>query len=214
MEDKASMTEEPPDTYAGALAHLLREARAALIITLLLALLAGGVFPALVLGGSQMVFPDNAGGRLLRDVNGEVIGSESIGQRFTAPRYFHGRPSAAGAEGYDAAASSGLNLGPTNEGLLSTISERAAAYRSENGLSDDIVLPADAVTISASGLDPHISKANALLQVPRVAQARSMPEAAVRDLVEMHADGPALGFLGEQRVNVLLLNLALDEVAR
>jgi K+-transporting ATPase ATPase C chain len=203
--------EEPPDTKEeSAWRHFAREARAALSVTLLLALLAGGIFPILVVGLGQLVFPEQADGSLLRDSDGQVIGSELIGQRFQGPQYFQGRPSAAGADGYDAAASSGLNLGPTNAELAATISERAQAYRIENALGNDVELPADALTTSASGLDPHISAANAFLQVSRVALARGISETAVRALVETHMQGRVLGFFGEPRVNVLILNLALD----
>jgi K+-transporting ATPase ATPase C chain len=148
----------------------------------------------------------------LRD-NGNVIGSRLIGQQFSDPKYFHGRPSAAGS-GYDAASSSGLNLGLTNPDLVSTIKVRAKAYRAENGLPDTTVLPADAVTTSASGLDPEISPANAMLQVDRVARARGLSESDVRSLVERYTRGRFLGFFGEPRVNILELNLALDEATR
>ncbi|HEY7465428.1 MAG TPA: K(+)-transporting ATPase subunit C [Dehalococcoidia bacterium] len=202
--------QEPPDTGTG-WRHLIHEARVALTVTLLLALLAGVLFPALVLGIGQVAFPAQADGSLLRNADRQVIGSKLIGQRFSGPEYFHGRPSAAGADGYDAANSSGLNLGPTNEKFAETLRERARAYRKENSLTDDVDLPADAVTTSASGLDPHISAANAYLQAARVAATRGLPEAVVRDLVRDHVDGRVLGFFGEPRVNVLRLNLALDE---
>jgi K+-transporting ATPase ATPase C chain len=203
---------EPPDTREEhGWRHLAHETRAALVVTLLLALLAGLLFPAAVIGIGQLAFSSQADGSLLRDDAGHVIGSKLIGQRFVGAEFFHGRPSAAGADGYDAAASSGLNLGPTNPDLRDTLAERAAAYRTENGLADDMPLPADAVTTSASGLDPHISPANAYLQAPRVAAARGMTEDAVRALLEQHIDEQTLGFFGEPRVNVLLLNLALDE---
>jgi K+-transporting ATPase ATPase C chain len=192
----------------------LREARAALAITLVLAGLAGVVFPAAVIGVGQVAFEEKADGSLLRDEAGNVIGSKLIGQRFSGEQYFHPRPSAAGADGYDGSASSGLNLGPTNDQLFTTIAERAQAYRDENSVAVDVELPADAVTTSASGLDPHISPANAALQVARVARARGMREDEVRDLVDEHTDDPAVGFFGEPRVNVLLLNRALDEAQR
>jgi K+-transporting ATPase ATPase C chain len=190
--------------------HHAREVRAAAVVTLLLALLAGLLFPLTVVGVAQLAFPHQAAGSLTRNAQGQVIGSDLIGQQFTAARYVHPRPSAAGA-GYDAATSSGLNLGPTNPDLVRVIAERAAAYRSENGVPDDIELPADAVTTSASGLDPHISPANAYLQVPRVARARHMTEEQVRDIVRRHVHGRVLGFFGEPRVNVLQVNLALDQ---
>jgi K+-transporting ATPase ATPase C chain len=204
--------EEPPDTGGEAgWGHVAQEVRETLAVVLLLAVLAGVLFPLVVLGLGQAVFPKQADGSLLRDADGQVIGSELIGQRFSGSQYFHPRSSAAGADGYDASASSGLNLGPTNEQLTQTISERAQAYRAENGLADDVSLPSDAVTTSASGLDPDISLANAFLQVPRVARARGLSEAAVRQLVNDHAKG---GILGERRINVLLLNLALDEAQK
>ena len=139
-----------------------------------------------------------------------VAGSELIGQTFTAPEYFHSRPSAAGA-GYDGAASSGSNLGPLSPELLASVADRVAGYREENGLSGDVSVPVDAVTASASGLDPHISVANARLQAARVAQARGLTLAVVMGLIDDHTDGRSLGVLGEPGVNVVLLNLALDE---
>jgi K+-transporting ATPase ATPase C chain len=202
---------EPPST-GGRTGHWLHEARATLVVTPALALLAGGLFPALVLGLGQLLFSDKADGGLIHDAQGRVVGSRLVGQQFTSPRYFHGRPSAAGG-GYDGAASRGLNLGPTNEQLLDTLVERARLYRQENNLSDDVELPADAVTTSASGLDPHISPANAYLQVDRVARARGLSPDGVRQLVDRHTDDHTLRFFGEPRVNVLELNLVLDEMA-
>jgi K+-transporting ATPase ATPase C chain len=137
--------------------------------------------------------------------------SELIGQTFVAPEYFHSRPSAAGA-GYDGSASSGSNLGPLNQDLLSSVQERVAAYRAENGLNDAVVVPVDAVTASGSGLDPHISVANARLQAPRVADARALSLDEVLALVDDHTDGRSLGVLGEPGVNVVMLNLALDDL--
>jgi K+-transporting ATPase ATPase C chain len=179
-------------------------------VTLALALLAGVLFPAFVIGFGQLLFPHQANGSLLRDEAGSVVGSELIGQRFSGPEFFHGRPSAAGADGYDAASSSGLNLALTNPGLLAVLEERAEAFRSENQLTHQDTLPADAITTSASGLDPHISPQTAYLQVARVAQARGLPEDEVRRLVERHIEGRELGVLGEPRVNVLRLNMALE----
>jgi K+-transporting ATPase ATPase C chain len=178
-----------------------------------LAAICGLVFPFVLLGVAHVVFPKQADGSLVRDAQGRVVGSRLIGQQFTEAKYFHPRPSAAGA-GYDAASSSGLNLGQTNPNLAQTLDERARDYRRENGLAEGFTLPADAVTTSASGLDPDISPANANLQVARVAAARGLRESDVRALVEKHTKGRFLGFFGEPRVNVLELNLALDAVSK
>jgi K+-transporting ATPase ATPase C chain len=177
---------------------------------LVFTVITGLAYPLVVTGIAQGVFGDKADGSLVEDADGEVVGSSLIGQTFTEPEYFHPRPSAAG-DGYDASASSGSNLGPTNDEFLATVEERADAYRAENGLSADAEVPVDAVTASASGLDPHISVSNARLQAPRVADERGMDVDEVLELVDDHTSGRALGFLGETRVNALELNLALDE---
>ena len=185
---------------------ILKHVRTALLITITTTLLLGVVYPLVVTGAAQLLFPAKANGSLIMK-DGQVIGSALIGQTFVSPTYFHGRPSAAGA-GYDASASSGTNLGPTNKKLIDDVSERVAAARAEN---PGVPVPVDLVTSSASGLDPHISPAAALFQAPRVARERHVSEDAVRALVMAHVEGRQLGVLGEPRVNVLLLNLALDK---
>lgn len=192
--------------------ELLRQLRPALVALALFTAITGLIYPLVITGISQVVFSNQANGSLLRDDSGTVIGSRLIGQAFAGEGYFHPRPSAAG-EGYDASVSSGSNLGPTSADLIASVTERVAAYRQENGLAADVQVPVDAVTASASGLDPHISVANALLQLQRVATARGLAEDEVRRLVDQHTDGRALGLLGEPGVNVLELNLALDQVA-
>lgn len=186
----------------------LRQLRPAALSLLAFTVLFGVAYPLALLGVGQVAFHDKANGSLV-EVNGEVVGSEVIGQGFVAPEYFHPRPSAAGA-GYDGAASSGSNLGPTNPDYLAAVEERAVAYREENGLPEDARVPADAVTASASGLDPHITVANAQLQAPRVADARKLPLDDVLALVQDNTDERPLGVLGDPGVNVLRLNLALD----
>jgi potassium-transporting ATPase KdpC subunit len=180
----------------------------ALRITLVLTVLTGLLYPALVTGVAQLVFPKQANGSLLVR-NGRVIGSELLGQSFTRPEYFHPRPSAAGS-GYDATASGGSNLGPTSSRLLDRVKEAVSVYRSVNPNARAQV-PADAVLASASGLDPHISPDNAALQVPRVARVRGVAPGLVMDVVTKTEEGRDLGVLGEARVNVLRLNLALDQ---
>ena len=187
---------------------LVAELRASIAATLLLAVLCCGIYPAVVWAVGQGLFSGKANGSLVR-VNGKVAGSSLLGQGFAAPNYFHPRPSAAG-QGYDAAGSSGTNLGPTSKKLIESVKERVDAYRAENGLPPDARVPADAVTSSASGLDPHISVRNATLQAARVAKARGIGEKDVLAKVEAHTEGRTLGLLGEPRVNVLTLNLSLD----
>lgn len=190
---------------------LLVELRAAIAGTLIAALLCCGVYPLTIWAFAQLCFPRQANGSLIHGSGGVLLGSGLIGQDFAGARYFHPRPSAAGS-GYDAANSSGSNLGPTSRKLREVIQERVAAYRAMNQLPADAPVPADAVTASASGLDPHISPENAALQTPRVARARGFAEPQVRELVMRNTDGAGLGFLGRPGVNVLKLNLALDNL--
>jgi len=188
--------------------NLVAEFRASIAATLLLAVLCCGVYSAVVWAVGQGLFSGKANGSLVR-ADGKVAGSSLLAQGFTAPNYFHPRPSAAG-QGYDAAGSSGTNLGPTSKKLIESVKERVDAYRAENGLPPDARVPADAVTSSASGLDPHISVLNAALQAKRVAAARGMTEEDLLKKMRAHTEGRTLGIFGEPRVNVLLLNLDLD----
>ncbi len=178
-------------------------------LTVSMLLLTVVAYPLAVTGLAQVVFERRADGSFLRR-DGQSVGSSLVGQAFFSAEYFQGRPSAAG-DGYDAASSSGSNLGPTSRELADRLATDGAAYRATNNLPADSRLPADAITASGSGLDPHISPANARLQAARVATARGIPNNVVMELIEEHTDGPILGILGEPRVNVLKLNLALDE---
>jgi K+-transporting ATPase ATPase C chain len=180
-----------------------------LLMTVVLTVLLGLAFPLAVTAVSQVAFKGKANGSLVQ-AGGRVVGSALIGQGFARPEYFHPRPSAAGTGGYDALASSGSNLGPGNPKLLDAVKERIAAYRQENGLPAGAQVPVDAVTASGSGLDPHISVANARLQAGRVAEARHLAVAEVLRLVAVHTSRRSLGVLGEDAVNVVTLNLALD----
>lgn len=189
---------------------MVRQLRPALVLTLLLCVLTGAVYPGVVTALAQLLFPRQANGSLIvRD--GHVVGSALIGQSFNSPGYFHPRPSAAG-KGYDAMASGGTNKGPTDRKLADTLIAGAVdqAVREDGAVRGQI--PSDMVTSSGSGLDPHISPANAALQVARVARARGMPEDTVRALVARHTEGRQFGIFGDPRVNVLVLNLALDSL--
>ena len=189
---------------------LVSELRPAILATLVLAVVLCGIYPALITGVSQAAFHSQANGSLFKDKAGRTRGSLLLAQNFTARQYFHPRPSAAGT-GHDAASSGGSNLGPTSQKLHDQIKERIAIYRAANGLAKDTTVPADAVTASGSGLDPHISLRNAHLQAARVATARQLPLETVNRLISANTDGPSLGFLGHVGVNVVKLNLALDQ---
>ena len=182
--------------------------RPALILLIVLTVLTGVIYPAIVTGVAQLVFPRQANGSLIVK-DGKVVGSALIGQPFDDPKYFWGRPSATSPFGYNAASSSGSNLSPTNPALIKSVQERVDALRAADP-GNAAPVPVDLVTASGSGLDPHISPAAALYQVNRVAKARKLDPAAVRDLVARHTEGRQLRFLGEPRVNVLALNLTLD----
>jgi potassium-transporting ATPase KdpC subunit len=183
----------------------------ALKATVVLTILTGLIYPLAVTGLAKVLFPHQAEGSLIQ-ANGKVIGSELIGQRFTKPEYFHGRPSAAGNDGYDGLSSGGFNLGPTNQKLIDRVRGDVAKFHAENPAYTGTI-PADIVTGSASGLDPHISPAAADAQATRVANARHTSLESVRSLIAANTEDRQLGVLGEPRVNVLLLNLALDRAA-
>jgi potassium-transporting ATPase KdpC subunit len=200
--------------------NLFAEFSRSIVATIFFAVILCGLYPFIVFGVSQLLFPHQANGSLLVDKSG-VRGSALLAQNFTGAQYFHPRPSAASAgdptsavsaNNYDATHSSGSNLGPTSSNLVANITQNIATYRSDNGLATNAIVPADAVTASGSGLDPHISVANAELQIPRVAKARSLSEARVRELVQQNTNSRDLGVFGEPRVNVMTLNFALDQL--
>jgi K+-transporting ATPase ATPase C chain len=189
--------------------NILKQIYPAIAITIVLTALLGIVYPLVITGLAQVVFPAKAGGSLIQK-DGKIIGSRLIGQPFTGPGYFHSRPSAAGT-GYDATASAGTNLGPTSQKLLDSIKSASESLAEEN---PNTPIPVDLVTSSASGLDPHITPAAAEFQMARVARERGLSEDEVRRLVKEHTEGRQLGLLGEPRVNTLELNLALDQIAK
>lgn len=189
--------------------NLISEFRVSLVITALLIVLCCGIYPLAVWAIAQGVFPHRANGSLIK-ANGKVVGSSLLAQGFSGPAYFHPRPSAAG-QGYDAANSSGTNLGPTSKKLIDGVRQRVADYRAENDLPPETPVPADAVNSSASGLDPHISVENARLQARRVAKARRLPKEEIVRRIAVHTEARSLMIFGEPRVNVLMLNLDLDE---
>jgi K+-transporting ATPase ATPase C chain len=190
--------------------ELFSEIRGAVMSTLVLAVVCCGIYPLIVFGIGQAAFHDKANGSLIVEKDGTIRGSKLLGQGFTAEKYFHPRPSAAG-NGYDAANSSGSNLGPTSQKLNDAIKGNIESYRKENGLKETDSVPADAVTASGSGLDPHISLRNAEFQTARVAKARNLGEDKVRAMIQQNTDGADLGILGDAGVNVVKLNIALDE---
>lgn len=189
--------------------NVIREIRISLVATATLAIILCGIYPLTVWLLAQGLFPSKANGSLMVR-SGKIIGSALLSQGFTDPKYFHPRPSAAG-DGYDAIHSGGSNLGPTSKKLIDTVRKRVDEYRKENNLAPDVLVPPDAVTASASGLDPHISLKNALLQAPRVARAWGVSTEVILKEIKIHMEGREFGILGEPRVNVLLLNLALDK---
>ena len=191
---------------------ILTEFGRSIVATIFFAIILCGLYPLVVYGAAQLLFPHQANGNLLVDKSSTVRGSSLLAQNFTGADYFHPRPSAAGANGFDATSSGGSNLGPTASNLVANITSNIATYRSDNNLATNAPVPADAVTASASGLDPHISVANAEIQIARVARARGLSEELVRELVKQNTGGRDLGLFGEPRVNVMTLNFALDNL--
>jgi potassium-transporting ATPase KdpC subunit len=192
--------------------NIFAEFGRSMVATIFFAVILCGAYPLVVFAAGQLLFPHQANGSLLVDKSGAVRGSELLAQNFTGAQYFHPRPSAAGANGFDPTSSSGSNLGPTSSNLVANITQNVANYRTENNLATNAVVPADAVTESASGLDPHISPANAEIQIPRVAKARGISEDRLRELVKQNTSGRDLGLFGEPRVNLMTLNFTLDQL--
>jgi potassium-transporting ATPase KdpC subunit len=189
--------------------NILKELKISAIVTLILLVICCVIYPVFVFGAGELFFPKKAEGSLVMGADGKPIASTLLGQTFSADKYFNPRPSAAGT-GYDSTSSGGSNYGATSQALHDAVKQRVADYRKANNLKDDQLVPADAVEASGSGLDPHISIKNALLQLPRVAKARSMNEDDLKKLVDQYTDGRDFGILGEPGVNIVKLNLALD----
>jgi K+-transporting ATPase ATPase C chain len=194
--------------------NILAEFGRSIVATIFFGVILCGLYPLVVFAAAQLLFPHQANGSLLMDKSGAVRGSALLEQNFTGPQYFHPRPSAAGANGFDPTSSSGSNLGPTSSNLVANITQNLANYRAENNLATNAIVPADAVTESASGLDPHISVDNAKIQIARVAKARGLSEDRVSELVRQNTSGRDLGIFGEPRVNVMTLNFALDQLSQ
>lgn len=188
---------------------MLKTMGRAFMLLLVMTVLTGIAYPLVVTGLANLIFPQQANGSLIYK-DGKPVGSVLIGQNFSDPRYFYSRPSAAGKDGYDAANSSGSNLGPTNKAFLDSVAKQAEKVRTDNGLSPNTPVPSDMITASASGLDPNITPEAATIQVARVANARNFSEQKVQELVNQCTEGRQFGFLGEPRVNVLKLNMTLD----
>jgi K+-transporting ATPase ATPase C chain len=198
--------------------NLFAEFGRSIVATIFFAIILCGVYPLVVFGAAKLLFPHQAGGSLLVDKSGAIRGSALLAQNFTGAQYFHPRPSAAGANGFDPTSSSGSNLGPTSSNLVANITANIVTYRADNNIATNSpiynMIPADAVTESASGLDPHISLANAEIQIARVAKARGISEDQLRKIVQQNTDGRDLGIFGEPRVNVMTLNFALDQLSQ
>lgn len=190
---------------------IVKETITSVVATLVFGLVLCGLYPLVVWGAGQLLFPHQANGSLIESADRKIVGSAWLGQNFTGAKYFHPRPSAAGS-GYDAANSGATNLGPTSQKLIDSVKAAVEQYRKDNALAADVLVPADAVTSSGSGLDPHISVKNALLQAPRVARERRLSEDIVKEQIDKATARPSLGILGEAGVNVLTLNLALDQL--
>jgi len=189
--------------------NILKEIKTSIIVTLVLLIVCCLIYPLVVFGAGQLLFPRQANGSLVLDSSGKPIASTLLAQNFTADKYFNPRPSAAGT-GYDSTSSGGSNYGATSQALHDAVKQRVSDYRKANDLPDSQVVPADAVTASGSGLDPHISIKNAMFQLPRVAKARGLSEDDLKKLVDQYTDGRDFGILGEPGVNIVKLNLALD----